>query len=97
MRTNVEENRQIAHWIAAKLNQSTAPLTLLVPAGGVSLLDVQGQPFHDPEADAALFDELANRFQVTSQRRLVRLPYDINAPEFSAALLQHFHELLPAA
>ncbi len=94
MRTTPEENRRIAVWIADKLNQSIAPLRLLIPEGGVSLLDVPGQPFHDPEADAALFDELAKRLQITETRQLIRLPYAINAPEFSAALLQHFHELL---
>ncbi len=97
MRTNPEENRQFAAWIADKLNQSTAPLRLLIPEGGVSLLDVPGQPFHDPEADAALFDELEKRLLVTEHRQLIRLPFAINAPEFSAALLQHFHELLPKA
>lgn len=96
MRTTPAENRQFAVWIADKLNQSTAPLRLLIPEGGVSLLDVPGQPFYDPEADAALFDELQKRLHVTEQRQLIRLPYAINAPEFSDALLQHFREILPA-
>ncbi len=94
MRTSVEENRQIAAWIAEKLNQSVAPLTLLIPSGGVSLLDVPGQPFYDPEADAALFDELSKRLHVTDERQLIRLPYAINSPEFSAALVEHFRTLI---
>ncbi len=93
MRTNVEENRQIAAWIAEKLNRSVAPLTLLIPSGSVSLLDVPGQPFYDPEADAALFDELSMRLRVTNERQLIRLPYAINSPEFSAALVEHFRTL----
>ncbi|MCA9012216.1 MAG: Tm-1-like ATP-binding domain-containing protein [Planctomycetaceae bacterium] len=95
MRTSVEENRQIAAWIAEKLNQSVAPLTLLIPSGGVSLLDVPGQPFYDPEADAALFDELSKRLHVTDERQLIRLPDAINSPEFSAALVEHFRALTP--
>lgn len=94
MRTSVEENRQIAAWIAGKLNQSVAPLTLLIPSGGVSLLDVPGQPFYDPEADAALFDELSMRLHVTDERQLIRLPHAINSPEFSAALVEHFRTLI---
>jgi uncharacterized protein (UPF0261 family) len=94
MRTTPDENRQFAVWIANKLNQSTAPLRMLIPEGGVSLLDVPGQPFYDPEADAALFDELTKRLHVTNDRQLIRVPYDINAPEFSTALLQHFRELI---
>lgn len=94
MRTSVEENRQIAVWIAEKLNRSVAPLTLLIPSGGVSLLDVPGQPFYDPEADAALFDELSKRLNVTDERQLIRLPDAINSPEFSAALVDHFRTLI---
>jgi uncharacterized protein (UPF0261 family) len=93
MRTTVAENRQIAAWIADKLNRSTAPLRLLIPEGGVSLIDVPGQPFYDPDADAALFDELAKRLHLTAERRLIRLPYAINAPEFSDALLNEYLEL----
>jgi uncharacterized protein (UPF0261 family) len=96
MRTNVDENRRIARWIADKLNRSTAPLTVVIPEGGLSLLDVRDGPFYDPEADAALFEELALRLQTTSERRLVRVPCDINAPEFSAALLHEFHALTPS-
>ena len=33
----------------------SAPTVLLIPRGGVSALDAPGRPFHDPEADAALF------------------------------------------
>jgi uncharacterized protein (UPF0261 family) len=94
MRTTVEENRQAAIFIADKLNQSVGPLRLIIPERGLSLIDVPGQPFHDPEADAALFDELEHRLRVTPDRQLIRLPFDINAPEFSAALLEHFRALL---
>jgi uncharacterized protein (UPF0261 family) len=94
MRTTVEENRQIAAFIAEKLNRATTPWRVLVPEGGVSLLDVPGKPFYDPEADAALFDELERLLETSSERRLIRLPYDINAPEFSQALAENFLQML---
>lgn len=94
MRTNAEENRRIGHFIAEKLNRSTAPLRLLIPEKGLSLIDVEGQPFYDPEADAALFETLQKELVVTLDRQLIRLPLAINAPEFADALLHHFHELL---
>ncbi len=87
MRTSAEENRMFANWIADKVNQSTAPMTLLIPEGGVSMLDAPGQPFHDPEADQALFDALEESIQQTEVRRIVRTPHHINDPEFSRALL----------
>ncbi len=93
MRTNVEENRQIARWIAGKLNQSTAPVTLLIPEGGVSMIDAPGQPFHDPQANATLFDELQSQIQRAPSRQVIRLHHHINDPEFAAALVEHFFQL----
>ncbi len=93
MRTTPDENRQIARWIANKLNRSIAPLTLLIPDLGISAIDAVGQPFHDPVADAALFDELEWTIQKTEQRRIKRLPLHINDPEFAAALVEEFHSL----
>ena len=93
MRTNAEENRAIARWIADKLNRSTAPVRLLVPTGGVSLLDAPGQPFYDPDANQALFDELDSRIVQTHERQLVFLPNNINDANFASSLIEHFGEL----
>ncbi|MEM9644681.1 MAG: Tm-1-like ATP-binding domain-containing protein, partial [Planctomycetota bacterium] len=41
-----------------KLNESSAPVTVLIPLRGLSMIDVPGEPFHWPEADQALFDSL---------------------------------------
>jgi uncharacterized protein (UPF0261 family) len=88
MRTTPEENRQCARWIAAKINRSQAPLILLIPERGVSALDAPGQPFHEPEADAALFDELERAVQQTPARQIRRLPCHINDPAFARALVE---------
>ncbi len=93
MRTSSEENRAIAEWIARKLNQATAPWSLLIPERGVSLLDQPGKPFYDPEANKALFERLEERIEPASKRRIVRLPYHVNDPAFSAALVDEFLRL----
>jgi uncharacterized protein (UPF0261 family) len=93
MRTTADENRQFARWIAAKLNRSTAPLVVLVPEKGVSALDAPGRPFHDPAADAALFDELEAAIEATPARVVRRLPLHINDPAFARALLDTFAEV----
>lgn len=93
MRTTPDENRQCARWIADKLNRSTVPLTLLIPELGISSIDAVGQPFHDPVADAALFDELERSIQTTEQRKIKRLPLHINDPAFAAALVEEFLSL----
>ncbi len=93
MRTTPEENRAFARWMIPRINRSKAPLTLMIPEKGVSLIDAPGQPFHDPEADAALFDEVEKLFQPAKDRRLVRLPYHINDLEFARAAVQEFNAI----
>jgi uncharacterized protein (UPF0261 family) len=93
MRTIVEENRLMGEWIAARLNRCEGKVRFLIPEKGVSAIDAPGQPFHDPEADAALFDAIEARLAVTENRRLIRLPYHINDPEFSAALVENFQAI----
>jgi uncharacterized protein (UPF0261 family)/ABC-type branched-subunit amino acid transport system ATPase component len=93
MRTTAEENRRMGRWIGAKLNRMEGPVRFLLPEGGVSALDAPGQPFWNPEADAALFGAIAETVQVTANRQIIRLPHHINSPAFAAALVQHFRAL----
>jgi uncharacterized protein (UPF0261 family) len=83
----------MARWIADKLNRMAGRVRLLLPEHGVSALDAPGQPFHDPVADAALFDTLEACVVQTPDRRLLRLPYGVNDSEFSAALVAAYHEI----
>ncbi len=94
MRTNVEENRKIGHWMANKLNRSTAPLRLLIPECGLSLLDQPGGVFYDPEADQALFDSLREHLHTTDERVIESYPMTINSPEFVEKLIEAFHRLV---
>ncbi|MDA1231869.1 MAG: Tm-1-like ATP-binding domain-containing protein, partial [Planctomycetota bacterium] len=93
MRTTTEENRRIAEWIAAKLNRSSSAVTLLIPENGVSAIDVEGQPFHDPQSDAALFKELETRVEQSELRQIRRFPLHINDQEFANALVSEFQRL----
>jgi uncharacterized protein (UPF0261 family) len=93
MRTTADENRQFARWIAAKLNRAESPFTILIPEGGVSALDAPGRPFFDPEADAALFDELEASLEPGPGRTIRRLPLQINDPAFALALVESFLDL----
>lgn len=93
MRTTPDENRRIARWIAARLNRADAPFTLLIPEGGVSALDAPGQPFFDPKADAALFEELEAAIEPLPGRSIRRRPWNINDPAFAQALVAAYLEL----
>lgn len=93
MRTTPEENRAIGTFIAERLNQCEGEVRFLLPLGGVSAIAVPGQPFHDPEADDALFTVIRSTFKQTAQRRLIELPYAINDAAFVDALYQNFQEI----
>jgi len=86
MRTTPEENERIGRWIGDRLNRMDGPVRFFLPEGGVSALDAPGQPFWDPEADAALFTALERSVRQTSNRQLVRIKRHINDPEFASAI-----------
>jgi uncharacterized protein (UPF0261 family) len=96
MRTTAEENRKIARWIGAKMNKATSPVVILIPERGVSALDAPGQPFYDPQADAALFDELEKTVRQDSIREVQRLPLHINDSAFSRAILEAYRRQVTA-
>jgi uncharacterized protein (UPF0261 family)/ABC-type branched-subunit amino acid transport system ATPase component len=93
MRTAPEENAAAGRWIASRLNEMHGPVRFLIPAGGLSGLDLPGKPFHDPAADKALFDAVEQGVVQTGQRRVVRLPLHINDPAFAGALARAFREI----
>jgi uncharacterized protein (UPF0261 family) len=93
MRTTADENRAIGAWIAERLIRCQGEVRFLIPEKGVSAIDAPGQPFHDPDADAALFEALEAGIEQTDRRRLIRLPLHINDREFSAALVENFRAI----
>ena len=96
MRTTAEENAELGRRIAEKLNRAGSPTALFVPLGGVSAIDVDGQPFHDPQADAALFDAL--REHLDRDRVEVReIDAQVNDPAFATAMADRLHELIHEA
>jgi uncharacterized protein (UPF0261 family) len=94
MRTTPEENERIGRWIGDKLNRMDGPVRFFLPEGGVSALDAPGQPFWDPEADAALFTALERSVRQTSNRQLIRVKRHINEPEFASAIVNALRPLV---
>jgi len=87
MRTSADECRRIGEFIAGKLNAMRGPVRFLIPEGGVSAIDRPGQPFHDPQADRALFAAIEAGFRTGHDRKLQRLPLHINDEAFADALV----------
>jgi uncharacterized protein (UPF0261 family) len=84
VRANADEMRRVGRLIAEKLNRSTGPTTLFVPLRGTSSYAVKGAVFHDPGADAALFESL--REHLSDAVDLVEMDTDINDPAFALAM-----------
>ena len=92
LRTSVEENRKIGEMIAAAVNAATAAVAVLVPLGGVSMLDSDGERFWDPAADRACFDAIRDNLRQG-------IPYledehNINDPAFSGRAADLLLEML---
>ncbi len=92
MRTTADECRAIGEFIATKLHAMRGPVRFLIPHGGVSAIDKPGQPFHDPEADRALFGTIEQLSSRAAEHKLVRLPLHINDEAFADALVAAWRE-----
>jgi len=58
MRTTPEECKRLGSILAEKLNLSIGPVTVLLPLRGGSVISAPGGPFHDADADNALYSAL---------------------------------------
>ena len=92
MRTTSEENRELGRTLAEKVNRATGPTMVVLPTGGVSMIDVEGEDFYDPEADAALFDAI--RETLNDDVELIEAETDVNDPEFARTLVDALTESL---
>jgi uncharacterized protein (UPF0261 family)/ABC-type branched-subunit amino acid transport system ATPase component len=97
MRTTAEENERMGRWIGERLNQMDGPVRFFLPEGGVSALDARGQAFWDPEADTALFRALERTVRQTAHRQLIRVPKNINDPEFASTIVGAFRTMFGRA
>ncbi|MGH2893351.1 MAG: Tm-1-like ATP-binding domain-containing protein [Solirubrobacteraceae bacterium] len=92
MRTTADECRQLGRRIGTRLSRATAPAVLFIPTRGVSMIAVEGQPFHDPEADQALLEGL--RETLSDRVEVHELDNAINDDAFADAMADRLHELV---
>lgn len=92
MRTNVEENIRIGEMIAAAANASTAPVAVLLPLKGVSMLDSPGGEFWDPQADRACFEAIKSNLKPGVP--VFELDLNINDPEFAQTIAENLLGML---
>ena len=92
MRTTVDENTKLGEVIGGKLSKSTGPCVLFLPLKGVSMIDAEGQPFHGPEEDNALFEAL--RASCGDAVRIMERERHINDQEFALEMAKELERLL---
>ncbi len=81
MRTTAEENEELGRRIAERLRGASAAVEVLLPARGVSMIDVEGRDFWDPEADRRCRDAI--RRGVRDDFPVREIDTDINDPAFA--------------
>jgi uncharacterized protein (UPF0261 family) len=97
MRTTAEESARIGRWITERVNRMEGPVRFLLPLRGVSAIDAPGKPFHDPEADAALFAAIRETWKPAPNRHLVEIDAHINDPAFAEAAVVAFRAITKGA
>ena len=92
MRTNVEENRILGKTIAEKINKSKAPVTVLLPLGGLSKIGGPGEVFHAPATDQELFSSLKSH--ANKNIKMLEVNSNINTESFAAQAVKSLMEIL---
>ncbi|WP_059008565.1 Tm-1-like ATP-binding domain-containing protein [Streptomyces specialis] len=96
VRVTAEEAMRVGAVLAARLNGSHAPATLLLPLRGVSALDAPGRPFHEPVAGRS-FAAAVRRHVDRRRVRVAELDLHLNDEEFARAAADHLLGLLTDA
>lgn len=92
VRTTKQEMEVVAKILAKYCNQAKGPVSCIVPRGGFSAFDHKGGPFYDP--DASKFYAATFKSRLLPSVPLQILPYHINDPEFSEAVIEAMNGLL---
>ena len=93
MRTTAEENAAIGRWIIKRVNRMDGPVRFLLPLHGVSAIDAPGKPFHDAQANAALFAAIREAWTPAPNRQLIEIDAHINDPAFAEAAAHNFRDI----
>lgn len=83
MRTTPDECLQLGKILADRINASSGPVTVLLPLRGISVISESGGAFHDPWADATLFNAISQNLRDGID--LKTLDCTINDPQYAAA------------
>jgi uncharacterized protein (UPF0261 family) len=92
VRLNRDEMQQMGQIMAKKLNKATGPLKVIVPTRGLSIPNVPGGPFWDPDADLAFLQSLL--LDLGSSIPVITVEANINDEVFSDRVADEFLQLI---
>lgn len=95
VRASKDEMIALGHLFAERLNPARGSVVIAVPTQGLSIPNVPGGPFWDPEADAAFLEVL--RKEIRPDIPVLTFNRHVNDPEFGREVAGLFIELMEKA
>lgn len=92
VRTPKSQMEQIGHLFAERLNRATGPIALAIPTEGLSIPNVPGGVFWDPDADRAFLTSLRN--DLRPDILIHDFEHHVNDPRFGEIVADLFVDLL---
>ena len=92
VRATRDEMAQLGHIFAEKLGPATGPVVVAVPTEGLSIPNVPGGLFWDPEADALYLETL--RRELRDDIPIHTYPRHVNDPAFGREVADLFIQLM---
>ena len=92
VRTSRDEMVRLGHIFAERLSQARGPVVIVVPTRGLSIPNVPGGPFWDPESDAAFLESL--RASLDPSIPIHTHEQNVNDTAFGTKVAEHFIQLL---
>ena len=95
VRTSHEEMIELGHIFTRKLSQATGPMQVIVPTQGLSIPNVPGGVFWNPESDAAFLNTLTTELgAVRPDIPIETYDYHVNDPVFGVLVAERFLNLV---
>jgi len=91
VRLNEEESTTLGQMMCQRIADHVAPVTIMIPRRGLSLIGVEGEPIHNQASDNALFTALIEN--APADVPVMEFPYHVNQPEFAEAVANEFLRL----
>jgi uncharacterized protein (UPF0261 family) len=91
VRTNAEELRRLATFVADKLNRVTGPVAVVIPLRGFSAIDREGFAFYDPETDGVFAEELHRTLRKDID--IMEVDAHLLDDRFATAVAEVYHEI----